>query len=130
MNEIVKRNALGHPVAGGPSLNPGGRPRGAIQEVRELLGPHTPKFVAALVELAQSPNDTTRLAAIREALDRLLAKAPVAVDDNEAEARAREAIGQLYLTAVQAANRPADLIDVTPELDAPAGDECNRTTEW
>jgi hypothetical protein len=115
MNKIVKRNALGHPVPGGPSLNPGGRPRGAIQEVRELLGPHTPKFVAALVELARSPNEATRLAAIREAFDRLLGKPAVAVDTTVAKLD----IGALYLQAVQAVNRPASetAIDVTPPAE-------------
>jgi hypothetical protein len=57
MNEIVKRNALGHPVAGGPSLNPGGRPRGAIQEVRELLGQHKQMFVDELLRLVHSDDE-------------------------------------------------------------------------
>jgi hypothetical protein len=74
--------------------------------------PYTPEFVDALVELVRSPNETTRLAAIREAFDRLLGKPPVAVDTNVAKFD----IGALYLQAVQAANRPNSeaAIYVTP----------------
>ena len=43
----VKRDANGH-LLPGSRLNPGGRPRGVIEEVRERLGPHTPEFVDAL----------------------------------------------------------------------------------
>jgi hypothetical protein len=118
MSEPVKRNALGHPLAGGPSLNPGGRPRGAIQEVRELLGPHAPEFVGALVELSRSQNEATRLAAIREAFDRLLGKAPVAADITTTKFD----LSALYLRAVQAANG-VSLVDVTPEPNAPPADE-------
>jgi hypothetical protein len=125
MNEIVKRNALGHPLPGGRSLNPGGRPRGAIQEVRELLGQHKQMFVEELLRLIRSDDEAIRLAAIKEGFDRLLGKAPIALDHTEPEGRAREAIQQLYLTAVQAANRPSDPIDVTPVPDARDG-----ATEW
>ena len=125
MNEIVKRNALGHPVAGGPSLNPGGRPRGAIQEVRELLGQHKQMFVEELLRLVRSDDEAIRLAALKEAFDRLLGKAAIAINDSEAEARATEAIQQLYLTAVQEANRRPAPIDVTPVPDAGDG-----ATEW
>jgi hypothetical protein len=71
----VKRDERGRLLAGGANLNPGGRPRGAIEEVRALLSPHAPQLVAQLIELAQSQNEATRLAAIREAFDRLLGKA-------------------------------------------------------
>jgi hypothetical protein len=78
--------------------------------------------VAALVELAQSPNEATRLAAIREALDRLLGKAPLAVDSSTSDAVVTN-IQQLFLTAVQEANRRPDPrpIDVTPAPDARDG---------
>jgi hypothetical protein len=69
-NELVKRDAHGH-LLPGSRLNPGGRPRSVIEDVRERLGPHTPEFAAPLVELARSPNEATRLAAIREFFDRL-----------------------------------------------------------
>jgi hypothetical protein len=99
-NALVTRDAHGH-LLPGSRLNPGGRPRGVIEDVRERLGPYTPEFVAALVELVRSPNEETRLVAIREFFDRLLGKpavAPVAVDNSAVEL----SIQQLYLTAVQA----------------------------
>jgi hypothetical protein len=106
-------------------------PVGAIQEVRELLGPHTPQFVAALVELAQSPNEMTRLAAIREAFDRLLGKAPLAVDTTSTNIET--SIQALYLTALKEINSRPDprtveasaATDVTPQPDA-----CNAATDW
>ena len=118
-NALVKRDACGH-LLPGSRLNPGGRPRGVIEDVRERLRPYTPEFVAALVELVRSPNEAIRLAAIREAFDRLLGKPPVAVAvDNSVE----HSIQQLYLTALQAANR-----ELRP--DAPTEAECNSTAEW
>jgi hypothetical protein len=106
----VKRDACGH-LLPGSRLNPGGRPRGIIEDVRERLGPYTPEFCAALVELVRSPNEATRLAAIREAFDRLLGKPPVAVDATVAKVD----IGALYLTAMQRANQHHKAaIDVTP----------------
>jgi hypothetical protein len=99
-NALVKRDANGHSLPGS-RLNPGGRPRGVIEDVRERLGPYTSEFVAALVVLVRSPNEATRLAAIREFFDRLLGKLPVAVAvDNTVEHDIRE----LYLTALIAAN--------------------------
>jgi hypothetical protein len=116
MSGVVKRAPNGH-------LLPGGRPRGAIEELRERLQPHMPEFAAALVELVRSPNEATRLAAIREAFDRLLGKAPIAVDQTVAKFD----MGALYLEAVKAANSP---IDVTPPAAVPA-DQINSTTdEW
>jgi hypothetical protein len=114
---VVKRAPNGH-LLPGSVLNPGGRPRGAIEDVRERLGPHTAEFVAALVELVRSPNEATRLAAIREAFDRLLGKPPVAVDSTVAKFD----MGALYLQAMQLANAPPGeaAIDVTPPADEPA----------
>jgi hypothetical protein len=98
-----------------------------IEDVRERLGPYTPEFVAALVELARSPNETTRLAAIREAFDRLLGKPPVAVDTTVAKFD----IGALYLEAVKLANQPPSeaAVDVTP-ADEPADWINGAPDEW
>jgi hypothetical protein len=128
MNEIVKRNALGHPLPGGPSLNPGGRPRGVIEEVRERLGPHTPEFCTALVELVRSPNEMTRLAAIREAFDRLLGKPPVAVDTTITK-DIGPSIGALYLQAVQAVNQSheAKIVDIPSSEPT---DQINAHDPW
>jgi hypothetical protein len=124
----VRRAADGRLLPGFANLNPGGRPRGAIEDVRERLGPHIAEFVAALVELVRSPNEATRLAAIREAFDRLLGKPPVAVDTTVAKLD----IGALYLQAMKLANAPPSeaAIDITPAPDAPAGVECNSTIQW
>jgi hypothetical protein len=112
----VRRAPNGH-LLPGSVLNPGGRPRGAIEELRERLQPHMPEFAAALVELVRSPNEATRLAAIREAFDRLLGKPPVAVDSTVTKID----MGALYLEVLQRANRPPGdaAIDVTP---TPPGD--------
>jgi hypothetical protein len=106
----VEFNERGH-LLPGSVLNPGGRPRGAIQEVRELLGPHAPKFVDELLRLLRSDNEAIRLAAIREAFDRLLGKPAVAVDTTVAKFD----IGAMYIRAMQSANRSrGDEIDVAP----------------
>jgi hypothetical protein len=106
----------------GSVLNPGGRPRGAIEELRERLQPHMPEFAAALVELVRSPNEATRLAAIREAFDRLLGKPPVAVDSTVTKFD----MGALYLQAVQAVNAP---IDVTPPTAVPADNATDQVDD-
>jgi hypothetical protein len=93
--------------------------------VRERLGPYTPEFVDALVDLVRSPNEATRLAAIREAFDRLLGKPPVAVDSTVVKAD----IGALYIQAMQRVNQQHHeaAIDVTPAHepahDAPDQDD-------
>jgi hypothetical protein len=124
---MVKRGERGR-LLPGSVLNPGGRPRNAIEDVRERLGPHTPEFVTALVELVRSPNETTRLAAIREFFDRTLGKPPVAVDTTVAKVD----LGALYLQAVQAANGspPSDPIDITPAPDAPAEASATSPIDW
>jgi hypothetical protein len=112
----VRRAADGRLLPGFANLNPGGRPRSAIEDVRERLGSHTPEFVDALVELSRSPNEAIRLAAIKEAFDRLLGKPPVAVDTTVTKFD----MGALYLQAVKAANlSPGEAaIDVTPTPQA------------
>ncbi|SRR6266404_3233105 len=54
----------------GQSGNPGGRPR-VVTEVQELARQHAPAAVAELARLAsKAKNESARIAAIRELLDR------------------------------------------------------------
>ena len=84
----------------GHTPNPGGRPRTAIEELRARLLPRLPEFMDGLIELTKSSNEATRLAAIKEILDRLLGKPAVFVDATHTRAD----IGQLYLSALKRAN--------------------------
>jgi hypothetical protein len=109
---VVQRGDRGR-LLPGSVLNPGGRPRGEIERVRELLGAHRDEFVATLLGLVRSPNEQTRLAALEIAFDRLLGRPPVAVDsvvqkfDHAA----------MYLAALRATNTPT--LDLTPADTAP-----------
>jgi hypothetical protein len=84
----------------GSQLNAGGRPRGAIEEFRARFNPRMPEIAEVLLELMRSPNEATRLSAVREILDRLLGKPAVFVDATNT----RVDIGQLYLAALKRAN--------------------------
>ena len=84
----------------GHTPNPGGRPRTPIETARAQLMPQLPLFLERLAELTQSSNETIRLQALREILDRLLGKPPVAIDTTVAKVD----IGQLYLSALRRAN--------------------------
>src|ERR1700757_4023768 len=54
----------------GQSGNPGGRPK-VLGEVQELARQHAPSVIAELARLAlKAKNETARIAAIRELLDR------------------------------------------------------------
>jgi hypothetical protein len=141
---VVRRAPNGHLLPGSPSLNPGGRPRGAIMEVRERLQPYTEEFIQALVGLVRSEDEAVRLSAVREFMDRLLGKPPVAVDQTVAKFDVGASIQALYLSAVEQANKPAEpktiqgsgAIDITPTppvavpaLAPPAQDEADQD-EW
>jgi hypothetical protein len=56
--------------------------------------------VARLAELTLSENESVRLAAIKECLDRLIGRSPIFVDS----VTAKVDIGALYLRALQQAN--------------------------
>jgi hypothetical protein len=129
MNGIIKRDERGRLLPGTAPPNPGGRPRGVIEDVRERLGPYTQEFEVALVELVRSQDETVRLAAIKEAFDRLMGKAPLAIDSTVAKID----MGALYLAAVKSGNTPASdaAIDVTPipPADAPVANSTHHD-EW
>ena len=88
----------------GSQLNAGGRPHGAIEEFRARFNPRMPEIAEVLLELMRSPNEATRLSAVREILDRLLGKPAVFVDATNT----RVDIGQLYLAALKRANGVVD----------------------
>jgi hypothetical protein len=100
----------------GSQLNPGGRPRGSIEEFRARVNPRMPEIADVLLELMRSPNENTRLSAVREILDRLLGKAAVFVDATHTKVD----IGSLYLQALKRANGvPASpTIEAAPEVPA------------
>ena len=100
MTVPVMRDTRGR-ILPGYSGNPGGR-TSALTEVRALLKPHVALYVQRLNELVRHPDPDVALPALKEAFDRLLGKAVVAV---EQDVRTLD-IGQLYLEAVKAANAP------------------------
>ena len=100
LTTVRQRRPDGTLLPGQPAINPGGRPVTAIQELRARLLPRLPEFMDSLIELSKSPNEATRLAAIKEILDRLLGKPAVFVD----AVTAKVDIGSLYLAAMKKAN--------------------------
>jgi hypothetical protein len=70
----------------GHTANKGGRPAHSIASIRERYLPRLDELMEELVELAtNSKSEMVRLAAIREFLDRMLGKAPVAIDTTVAK---------------------------------------------
>jgi hypothetical protein len=80
------------------------------------------------MQLIRSDDEAIRLAAVKEAFDRMLGKAPIAADVTTTKFD----LGAAYLSALKLANLPPGeaAIDIIPAPDAPAGAECNSTTEW
>ena len=101
---VPARRANGQLIGGQGSLNPLGRPANAIASLRERYLPRVDELMEGLFELAHSPNEMVRLAAIREILDRLLGKPPVAIDTTVAKVD----IGEMYLQALRRANGVID----------------------
>jgi hypothetical protein len=66
--------------------------------------PRLPEFMDGLIELTKSSNEATRLAAIRELLDRLLGKPAVFVDATHTQVD----VGAIYLAALKRANGAID----------------------
>ena len=59
-----------------------------------------PEVAETLLALMRSPNESTRLSACREILDRVLGRAAIAIDSTHT----RVDVGQLYLAALKRAN--------------------------
>jgi hypothetical protein len=82
------------------------------------MKPHAGRYVEALHRLLDDPDPSIRLAALREAFDRLLGK-PVA--SIEQDVRTLD-IGQLYLEAVKAVNAAPTIEGAaTPSLPSHGG---------
>jgi hypothetical protein len=104
--ELLDMTAL--PVARGPdgrilpghSGNPSGRPVGSISEFRRRFEPHMGEVAETLLALLRSPNESTRLSACREILDRTLGRSAIAIDATHTKFD----VGQLYL-AIKAGQR-------------------------
>jgi hypothetical protein len=81
MNKAENSGSVrGRPFRKGQSGNPGGRPR-SYAEFRAAAISHSEEALATLVGLMRSAeNDTVRLAACREILDRAFGKAPISAD--------------------------------------------------
>jgi hypothetical protein len=88
----------------GACLNPGGRPRNQIEELRAKYSHRLPEFMDRLIELSKSPNETIQLQAIRELLDRLIGK-PVAVVEST---HTGVDVASMYLQALKQANGVPD----------------------
>jgi hypothetical protein len=129
MNMPVVRRAPDGKLLAGSCLNPGGRPKAAIEEVREILGRHKEELVATLLQLMKSDDEGIRLAAVKEAFDRVLGRAVQSMDTTSTRTTLVEhSIQQLYLSAVREVNRQPDPrapVDVTPVPDAG-----NGAIEW
>jgi hypothetical protein len=103
MNAPIARRANGT-VLPGTILNAGGRPKTAIEELRARYLPRLSEFFNGLIELSKSENETTRLSAVREILDRLLGKPAVFVDATHTTVD----IPSLYLQALISKARGPD----------------------
>ena len=70
----------------GHTANRGGRPAHSIASIRERYLPRLDELMEELVELAtNSKSEMVRLAAIKEFLDRMLGRSPVAIDTTVAK---------------------------------------------
>ena len=109
---VVLRAANGQLLPGTAAVNPGGRPAGRIEEMRQLLAEHQDEIVATLLSLLRSKDEDVQLAAAKEMLDRLLGKAPIAVDSTSTKFDYQA----MFLKALQLANsepNPREIEGVT-----------------
>ena len=88
----------------GSQLNAGGRPRGALDEFRAKFNPHMPEIAEVLLGLLRSQNESTRLSAAHEILNRLIGKPSIAIETTHT----RIDVAQMYLAALKRANGVID----------------------
>jgi hypothetical protein len=120
MGAVVQRGPHGHFLPG-QSGNAGGRPA-SLARVRELLKPHTEKYVRTLVELFDDADPAVRLAACREFGDRCLGKPTQPIEQDVRSLDVGDAIRHLWLQAVSGqSSPPPPTVDAT---HAQAAIEC------
>jgi len=101
----------------GSVLNPGGRPRNAIEQLREKYMHRLPELLEGLFELTKSDSPHVRIAATRELLDRLIGKPQISID----AVTAKVDVGAMYLAALKRANGAIDgVIQLTAAATPPA----------
>jgi hypothetical protein len=128
MNAPTIRRGQGGHFLPGVSGNPGGR-TSALSEVRALMKPHAGRYVEALHRLLDDPDPSIRLAALKEAFDRLLGKAVVAVEQ-DTRTWDMASIQQAFLTVAsgKVGGYGATIEgEATATAPSPDGD---TTTEW
>ena len=136
MGAVVQRGPHGQFLPG-QSGNAGGRPA-SLARVRELLKPHTERFVAELVQLLDSDEEAIRLAAIKEFMDRYIGKPVATVESDVRHMDVNQAIQQMWLQAVsgKAGGYGAPVIDAAPASPARNDDGVTPTpttdneSEW
>jgi K+-sensing histidine kinase KdpD len=101
----VRRGADGRLLPGHAVLNPRGRPRGlaTIEQVREKYGHRVPELIENLFELTRTGSESTKLAANKELLDRIIGKSMQTVET----VSAKFDVGAMYLQALRRANGEA-----------------------
>jgi hypothetical protein len=124
MTVPARRGSHGHFLPG-VSGNPGGR-TSALTEVRALLKPHVALYVERLNQLVRDPDPGVALPALREALDRLLGKAVVAVEQDVRTLDVSETIRQMWLQVVQQNPEPLT-IDAVRDAERSGDNAASQT---
>ena len=109
----------------GSVLNPGGRPRNAIEELREKYLHRLPEFFDGVIQLTKSSNENIRLQAYRELLDRLIGRPMQSADVSVTKFDA----GVAYLEALRRASQRAHAVPGETVIDDGDRDGAASPTE-
>jgi hypothetical protein len=115
---VVQRRPNGQLMPGAAVLNPNGRPRGmaSIEAVREKYGHRIPELIENLFELTRTGSESTKLAANRELLDRIIGRPQQVIE----AVTTKFDVGAMYLQALQRANgEAAKVVEGKPEETKP-----------